>query len=1195
MSASSSRSPDAIDQDDDPRRGLQHGCARVTTGCGAAMDFRILGPLEVDDDHGPVALGGARQRALLAILLLRRGEVVPAERLVEDLYGGRPPATAAKSLQAHISRLRKTLADGRLVTRSRGYVLATDAEEVDADRFAALVEQGRTALQAGDAETAERQLAAALAQWRGPVLADLPYEEFAQSEIARLEESRLACLEDLAEARLALGRHAELVGDLERLVAEHPLRERPRGHLMLALYRAGRQADALAVYQDGRRALVEELGIDPGRALQDLERAILNHDPALDATVPPRAAAQTADGGGSFVGRTRELAQLEELLGQVIAGNGRFAVISGEAGMGKSRLVEELSTRARRLGIRVLPGRCWEAGGAPAFWPWVQALRSLVREAPSDALREQLGTAASDVAHLLPELRERFPDIPEVQSLESDGARFRLFDSTAAFLRRAAEGQPLLVTLDDVHAADQSSLLLIAFVSGQLGDARAAIVATFREPELEADDPVWAVLADLVRRASLRLSLRGLVEPEVAAYMAQVANEEPSQPLVEAIAAETDGNPLFVGEIVRLLATEGQLPVPSGEGWRPTIPETVREVIDRRLHRLDRSCREILAVASVIGRDFSIAVLEPLASLPRDELVSRLDEAVAARLVAHVPGSRSELRFTHALVRETLYDELRAADRRDLHRRAAEAITQAAGAPTGAHLSEIAHHYFQALPSVDPDAAVEWARRAGDHARDLLAFEEAARLYETALLAMSARSAPHAEMERRLLLALGDAYTGAADTPKAKDAYLRAAVVARESQAPGDLAAAALGYGGQLVWARPAGDRLVVPLLEEALAAVPPDEPTLRARLLARLAGALRDERDPRRRLEVGELAVEAARRADDPRALIQALLGLSVAQYSFVDHDHRLGVLRELRDLAVQTNDTAAEREALNAEILLSSALNDFATVSAHTQRLAARAEELRQPAAQWFAEAMKALLALHYGRFEDAERLLQGAYEIGRQPYPTDSRAAYIIHLYLLRREQGRADEAHDALAQIADESPARPFFRCALSSLAVDTGRTTDARRLLEELAPNRFEIVPRDNEWPLSAAFLVETIAALGDVSRAAVLYDELTPLAEGSSANPPEGTIGAIARSLGVLATLLDRQADAIAHLRRAIEIDTATGARPWVAYAQVELAAVLAREGRNEEAAALWDVARATAATLGMQRLAARVPAITRR
>ena len=253
------------------------------------MDFRILGPLEAADDGRTLQLGGARQRALLAILLLRRNEVVPSDRLLEDLYGSVQPATAHKSLQAHVSRLRKLLDPDRLRTRGSGYVLGARADEVDADRFVSLLDEGRALLTAGDPKRAERPLEQALALWRGSPLDDVAYEEFAQAEIARLEELRIACLEALCEARLALGRHAGLVSELEWLVAEHPHRERLRGTLMLALYRSGRQADALAAYRDARRVLLDELGLEPSRALQELEQAILRQEPDLDLEASEQA------------------------------------------------------------------------------------------------------------------------------------------------------------------------------------------------------------------------------------------------------------------------------------------------------------------------------------------------------------------------------------------------------------------------------------------------------------------------------------------------------------------------------------------------------------------------------------------------------------------------------------------------------------------------------------------------------------------------------------------------------------------------------------------------------------------------------------------------------------------------------------------------------------------------------------------
>jgi YVTN family beta-propeller protein len=251
------------------------------------VEFRILGPLEVVERDQPVLLGGPRQRALLAVLLLHRGQVVSTDRLIDEVWGERPPATAAKAVQVNVSSLRKALGDGLLVTRGHGYLLQPELGQVDLDRFEALAAEGRQALGEGDARRAGDRLREALALWRGPPLADFAYEPFAQAATARLEEERLTALEDRIDADLELGRHAALVGELEALVREHPLRERLHAQLMLGLYRSGRQADALEHYQRARRRLIDELGIEPAPELQGLERAILNHDPALDAAHRP--------------------------------------------------------------------------------------------------------------------------------------------------------------------------------------------------------------------------------------------------------------------------------------------------------------------------------------------------------------------------------------------------------------------------------------------------------------------------------------------------------------------------------------------------------------------------------------------------------------------------------------------------------------------------------------------------------------------------------------------------------------------------------------------------------------------------------------------------------------------------------------------------------------------------------------------
>jgi tetratricopeptide (TPR) repeat protein len=548
------------------------------------------------------------------------------------------------------------------------------------------------------------------------------------------------------------------------------------------------------------------------------------------------------------------------------------------------------------------------------------------------------------------------------------------------------------------------------------------------------------------------------------------------------------------------------------------------------------------------------------------------------------------MRFTHALVRDTLYDALPPGRRLELHRATGEAIALLGG--DDSHLSELAHHFYNALPAIEPQIAVEHARRAGDHAMSVLAHEEAARLYDSALHALQLDSKLQATEERTLLLALGEALARAGDMPRAKDAFLRVASQARAAARADDLAVAALGYGGRTVWSRLAGDRVIVALLEEALAALGEEDTPLRARVLARLAGALRDDRDPAPRVAIGKLAVETARRTGDRDAVIYALRGLCAAQHAIGDHATRLDVAAELRHIAREAGDKEAECEALSAEMLVYAERNEFDAVREHATRFTAAADDLRQPSQRWFAHAANSLLALHEGRFAVAERLVPAALELGARAEPVLAAAAYAIQLYLLRREQGRVEEAYEPLRRVAAESRARPFFRCALAALVVDAGRPAEARRVFEELAPNGFEIVPRDNEWLLSAAFLVDACEALGDVPRAAILYEELSTLVDRSTTNVPEGGAGAMARYLGVLAVMLDREEEAVSHYRAAIAIDEATGGRPWVAYAQAELAQLVAKRGDAVHAAALRDEAASMAAELGMDRLTARIDAM---
>ena len=719
------------------------------------------------------------------------------------------------------------------------------------------------------------------------------------------------------------------------------------------------------------------------------------------------------------------------------------------------------------------------------------------------------------------------------------------------------------------------------------------LLAIYRDPDPDRGEHEDARLTALGRAASVRVALGGLAESDVVSYVRATAAVEPPTSVVEAIFRETEGNPLFVGEVVRLLAAEGLLDRPLHASWHLNVPRGVRDVIGRRLRHISPECIDVLTLASVLGREFGLDALERLSERPAQELLDVLDQAVATRVVTDVPGTGGRLRFAHALIRDTLYDGLTPARRVAMHRLAGEALEYLYARNPEPHLTELAHHFVLAAPGGDAPKAVDLARRAGDQASQLLGHEEAARLYELALSALALDPAADEAYECRLRLALGDALARAGDLARAKDAFLRAAEMARSLGDAEALAAAALGYGGRIVWARAGTDQLVVHLLEEALDALGDAVSPLRARLLARLGGALRDERDPARREAIGELSVSIARQSGDRSALAYALLGLSAACQASPDHARRLEVAAELAREARRLGDKEAQCDVHMAESLVYFELGRLDIVREGTAAMTALAEELRQPSQLWVAAATRAMLALHEGRYTEAEELIPYALALGRPSQQTMAEVGYAFQLYTLRREQDRADETYDLLARAASDVPARPVYRCALARLAVELGRNAEARRLFEELAANDFEVVPRDQEWLLAASVLTDVCKSLRDIPRAAVLYDAQLPYVGRVASDIYEGSAGAVGRALGILAAMLGRDSEAVAHLEAAIELNEQTGARPWAAYARVDLAEVLLDLGDAARASDLLEEARATATTLGMTALENRIATLT--
>ena len=638
------------------------------------MQYRILGPLEVADGPRLLDLGGPKQRAVLAALLVEANRVVSLDRLIDELWEDEPPPRATASLQAYISNLRRELEPDRaprsparvLVTQPPGYLLRVDPDDIDAGRFEALVARGRELLEAEAPQAALTALSNALTLWRGPALAELASESFAQVEATRLEELRLLAVESRLEAELALGRHAAVVPELEALVHSHRYRERLWELLLLALYRCGRQADALHAFQDARTIFAQELGIDPGPALQQLEGYILQQSPLLNWHPPPAARplqpspirAPTAAAvpptvpidphGGRLVGRDRHVARLQAVFDGSLEHGSRLQLLVGEPGIGKTRLAEELAAYARQQGAAVVWGRSFEGEGAPGFWPWIQVFRGLV-ELPEG--RTLLARHSSDLGLLV---GESGTDAGDPAGTDPQAARARLHDSACCFLAGLAAARPLVIVLDDLQWADVPSLELLRFVAAQLRDAPVVIVAIHRDVESHPRSALAQTLGALAHEPTVRrMTLEGLEVDDVARFLHQATGTQPPRETVASVHRRTDGNPFFLSELVRLLDSQG-----TSSDWTAlvhAIPVGVRDVLRRRLARLPEDTVTALVTAAVIGRDFQPRVLERVRRTSAEEMLDLLDGALVTGLIEESKQRAGAYRFVHDLVRETLW------------------------------------------------------------------------------------------------------------------------------------------------------------------------------------------------------------------------------------------------------------------------------------------------------------------------------------------------------------------------------------------------------------------------------------------------------------------------------------------------------------------------------------------------------------
>jgi DNA-binding SARP family transcriptional activator len=679
----------------------------------------LLGPLEVVRAGTPIHVGPLKPRIVLALLAATPRRLVPASRLAEGLWGEQIPASATNLVQGYVAQLRKALGPDLIETRAPGYVLVLDECATDIEEFTALRQSAIECLSLGQTQAAASIFRDALALWRGPALADVAHSDVLARIAARLEQLRLATVEDRVAADLACGLHTELVAELEQLVLEEPYRERLWCHLVVGLYRCGRQADALRRCSEIRHRLVEELGVSPGPELREIEAAVLRQDHALDLDTS-RLANRIVDRHAVFAGRHAELTMLRERWSRTRVGEHAVVLITGEPGIGKSRLASEVMHLAAADGARALRGHCEERVRAP-YEPFVEAVNLYCQPGSGVAADISNSPHLEPLTFALPQLG---PTLPGEERPPGDSAPTMLwiFDHFTGVLRDLAASSPVLLVLEDLQWADSTTLGLVHHLASQAKPSGLFIIGTYRDTEVRRDDPLRDLVADIRADAQCEVvPLAGLTTNEIELLIVGLDGEA-RRARAASLHDETGGNPLFVGEMLKQREE-----IANGD----ELPTVVTEAINRRVRRLSGAAQDVLAVASVIGDGVSLDLLRSV-TLEITDFSSAVEETLDAGLFVETPIRAPTCRFSHSIIRRAIYDDLSAARRQMLHARVAVALE------TPLHRRDfppaaVASHHRSAGNLVSSDRALRAYLVAAEEADRAWAKVEAVQWYDAAL------------------------------------------------------------------------------------------------------------------------------------------------------------------------------------------------------------------------------------------------------------------------------------------------------------------------------------------------------------------------------------------------------------------------------------------------------------------------------
>jgi tetratricopeptide (TPR) repeat protein len=920
-------------------------------------------------------------------------------------------------------------------------------------------------------------------------------------------------------------------------------------------------------------------------------------DQGLDG--PPRRDTGIAGGAaGTLVGRQRELGELTDSLAAVASGHGQLFLLEGEPGIGKTHLATALGEHARRTGFTVLWGRCWEDGGAPAFWPWTQILRDLVSHRLGQTSGDTHEPLLARVAAIVPELAAELGDADGDDRVVVTG-RFALFDDVTTILRQAAASGPLLLLFDDLHAADLDSLRLLQFVARDLPRARIAIVATYRADDARRSG-AGALLTRMGRDGRV-LPLRGLTELEVGEFVERIAGEPARSAVVRTVHRATKGNPLFVDSITHLLVAEHRLhdlgdSSPDSPGRLPLpLPPNIREAIGMRLAALDEPTRDVLRVASVIGRSFTVATLATVLGGSPDSLAESLDVAVANGALTLDSSLAGRFTFDHMLVRDTLYGELPPRRRHELHGRIGTALEARYGNDAQSHATELAYHYLLAADS--PDAvlrAVQAATRAGHRAIALAAYDEAAELFTRALETLESSSVSDPRHRCDVLLALGAARIRGGDTTAGRAVYLEVASIARLHHLPDQLAAAAIGYAGLTgYYFSGRRDDTLVGILEEALEALPAGDSEIRARLLARLSVAVYWSDIDGRRFELSEEAVAMARRLRDRSTLAMTIHSRRYAQWGPENVEQRLADATQCLQLALEANDLELAVSARRWRFTDLLEDGDAPMAERELDAHDALARRLQQPFLLGLSTQFRALWTITQGNFAEGERLAIEARQIGERAGNPSANLVFGQQMFPVWLHQRRVDELGALLAAMRG-APPHPASAAAMALIDAELGEIDSARAVLAQLATPGLAKFRHDLHFLTGLAQLSLLCVRLGDDPCAEHLYEQLAPYAGRFvvAGAPAQACWGPVDHYLGVLAAQSGVHDVAIDHFEAALYMNRRIGSASLAALTHCEYGLLL-RLGDDvaPRATEHLDTARHTAEALEMVRVLERIDA----